>query len=219
MTANQPQRADHDFGRRLHVLEAGVLEEIRVEQHAQHRAHVELRIAERTDQRVDRLLIARWFDRPCRHLRFVSDKEVVQVPADEFTASRLLHHDVDDVFAVELALMAEKLLLAVVVIFRAILEFPREPAIGRARDLGLEGPAGEGPRALADILFRVVAGAEAEQFEQFAAPVFVDRGAVVLLVVEPEDHRRVSGDCQAADRGSCPSRARGTDWICSSSWS
>jgi len=61
-------------------------------------------------------------------------------------AGRLLYDDVDDVFAVELALVTEKFFLAVVVIFRAILELPGEPAIGCPRDLGLEGPAGEGAR-------------------------------------------------------------------------
>src|SRR5204863_6096163 len=119
------------------------------------------------------------------------DKEVVQVPANESAASRLLHDDVDYVFAVEAALVPEEHLLAVIVIFGAILELPGEPAIGRAWDLGLEGPAGEGPRAFADIRLGVVAGAEAEQLEQFAAPILVHRGAVILLVIEPKDHRWV----------------------------
>ena len=127
-------------------------------------------------------------------MRLVGDEEVVQVPADEPTAGRLLHDDVDDVFAVETALVAEEHLLAVIVIRGAILELPREPAIGCPRNLGLEGPAGERPRAFADIGLGVVAGAEAEQLEQFAAPILVDRGAMVLLVVEPEDHRRISCD-------------------------
>ena len=50
--------------------------------------------------------------------------------------------------------VAEKLFLAVVVIFRAVLELPREPPIGQARDLGLEGPAGEGAGRFTDILLR-----------------------------------------------------------------
>jgi hypothetical protein len=196
VTADQTQCADHNFGRRLHVLEAGILEEIRLEQHTQYRTHVEFRIPEYTHQGIDRLLVARRFDRPGRHLRLVGDEEVVQVTADKFTASRLLHYDVDDVFAVEATRMTQEFFRPVVVILRAILEFPREPALGRARDLGLEGPAGKRPRALANILFGIVAGAEAEQFEQFAAPILVDRRAVVLLVVEPENHRRISGNIQ-----------------------
>ena len=87
--------------------------------------------------------------------------------------------------------MAEKFLFAIVVVFRPVLELPREPAIRRARDFGLEGPAGEGAGSLANVLLGVVAGAEAEQLQQLAAPVLVDRGPVVLVVVEPEHHRRV----------------------------
>ncbi len=100
MAADEPERADHHFGRRFHVLVAGFLEEVRVEQHPQHLGHVELGVAEGTNQRVDRLLVARRFDRPGWHLRLVSDKEIVQMPADEFSTGRLLHDDVDDVLAV-----------------------------------------------------------------------------------------------------------------------
>ena len=176
----------------------------------QHRPHLELRIAEHADHLVDRLLVARRLDRPSRHLRLVGDEEVVQVPADEPAASRLLHDDVEDVLAVEPPLVAEEDLLAVVVVFRPILELPGEPAVGCARDLGLEGPAGEGAGAFANIGLGVVAGAEAEQLQQLAAPVLVDRGAVVLLVVQPEHHRRVVSRSSTAARGSCPCRSRGT---------
>ena len=118
------------------------------------------------------------------------------MPADELRAGRLLHDDVDDVLAVEVALVAEERLLAVVVVFRAIFELPREAAVRQTRQLGLEGPAGERARCLADIHLGVVAGAEAEQLQQLAAPVLVHRGAVVLVVVQPEDHRRVLRDLQ-----------------------
>ena len=100
MAADQPERADHHFRGRFHVLEARLLEEVRVEQHPQRGGHVELGVAEGADQRVDRLLVAGSLDRPCRHLRFVSDEEIVQMPADEASASRLLYDDVNDVFAV-----------------------------------------------------------------------------------------------------------------------
>ena len=90
--------------------------------------------------------------------------------------------------------MAEERLLAIVVVFRTILELPREAAVRQARQLRLEGPAGERTRCLADIHFGVVAGAEAEQLKELAAPVLVHRGAVVLVVVQPEDHRRVPRD-------------------------
>src|SRR5207248_8870265 len=124
------------------MLEASVLEEVRVELHARHRLQVELWVSEGPYQRVDRLLVLRRLNRPSRHLRLVGNEEVVQVPADEPTASRLLHDDVDDVFAVKPALVPEEHLLAVIVIFGAIFEFPRESAIGCAWNLGLEGPAG-----------------------------------------------------------------------------
>jgi len=149
------------------------------------------RVAEDADQRVDCLLITRRFDRPCGHLRLVGYEEVVEMPHDEFAASRLLHDDVDDVLAVEATLVAEERLLAVIVVFRPVLELPGEPAVRRTRDLGLEGPAGEGTGRFADVNLGVIAGAEAEQLEQLTAPVLIDRGAVVLLIIEPEDHGRV----------------------------
>jgi len=51
-------------------------------------------------QGVDRLRIARRFERPRGHLRLVGDEEIVQVPADKASAGRLLYDDIDDVFAV-----------------------------------------------------------------------------------------------------------------------
>src|SRR5438067_7692686 len=111
------------------------------------------------------------------------------MPTDESAASRLLHDDVDDVFAVEAAFVPEEHFLAVIVIFRAILELPREPAIRRAWDLGLEGPAGERPRAFTDVRLGVIAGAQAEQLEQFTAPILIDGCSMILLIVEPENHR------------------------------
>src|SRR5439155_11476877 len=111
------------------------------------------------------------------------------MPADEAPASRLLHDDIQDVLAVKPPAMPEKFLVAVIVVFRPILEFPGEAAIGGAGNLGFEGPAGEGARRLADVLLGVVAGTEAEQLEELASPVLVDRCPVVLVVVEPEHHR------------------------------
>src|SRR5207253_6735898 len=67
-----------------------------------------------------------------------------------------------------------------------------EAPIGQARDLGLEGPAGESAGCLTDILFRVGADTHAEQLEQLATPVLVDGRPVVLVVAQPEDHRRRS---------------------------
>ena len=67
-------------------------------------------------------------------------------------------------------------------------------AVGVARHLGRDGPAGEGAGALEDVGFGVVADAEGEEFEQFAAPVFVGGVLVVLVVVQPEDHGGVAGE-------------------------
>ena len=99
--ADEAQRADDNLGRRFDMLEAGVLEPLRVEHDAQYRTYVELRIAERTDHFIDRLLVARRLDRPGWHLRLVGDEEVIQMPADEFSTSRLLHDDVENVLAIE----------------------------------------------------------------------------------------------------------------------
>src|SRR5262249_49548718 len=101
----------------------------RVEEDPKDRPDVEARLTEGCRQLVDRLLVPGRLDRPGRDLRLVGDEEVVEMPAHEARAGRLLHDDVDDVFAVEMATVTEKLLLPVVVIFGAVLELPREPSI------------------------------------------------------------------------------------------
>ena len=127
------------------MREAGLLEELGVEQCAQHRLHFALVGAERRRQEVDRVRIARSLQIPGRHLRLVSDEEVVEVAADEFGAGGLLHDDVDDVLAVEVALVAEERLDAVVMILWPILELPGEAPVGQAGDFRAECPAGERP--------------------------------------------------------------------------
>ena len=108
--------------------------------------------------------------------------------------------DIDYVLAVEVALPAEELLLALVVIVRVVLEVPRYAPVGPVRvPLGAQhhvlgvadGPAGEGAGALLDVLFRIAAHAHREELQQLAAEVLVDRLAMVVVVVEPHDHRRV----------------------------
>ena len=88
---------------------------------------------------------------------------------------------------------AQEGLFGVVVVVVAILEEPVVAADGPARQLGLDGPAGEGAGALADVNFGVIADAHAEQLQQLAAPVLVDRVGVVLAVVQPVNHSRVFG--------------------------
>ena len=55
----------------------------------------------------------------------------------------------------------------VVVVFRQILELPVVAANGTARQLGLEGPAGEGAGGFAHVNLGVGADAHAEQLQQF----------------------------------------------------
>src|SRR5262245_12981163 len=124
-----------------------------------------LRVTERGRQGVDRLRIARRFDRPGRHLRFICDEEIVQMPRHESGTSWLLHDDVNNVLTVEVSTMAEELLFPVIMIFGAILKLPREATVRQARNLGLEGPAREGARRFTNIFLRIVADAHAEQLE------------------------------------------------------
>ena len=55
-------------------------------------------------------------------------------------------------------------------------------------------PAGKGARRLFDVVFGVVADAHAEELQQFAPPVFVDCAVVVLLIIKPDNHRRILGE-------------------------
>ena len=61
---------------------------------------------------------------------------------------------------------------------------------GHVRHVG-DCPAGERPRALLDVLFGVVTDAHREQLENLSTVVLVDVVLVVILVVQPQDHRRV----------------------------
>ena len=187
----QAERADDDLNGALDLLEHRLLEEVGVEQRAQDRFELEAGVDEDAGEVFDRLRVARRFDVPGRHLGFVGDEEVVEMAADEAGAGGLFEDDVDDVEAVEVARAPEEGLLAVVVLFGAELVLEEEAVVGHARHLRADGPAGEGAGALEDIGLGVVADAEREQFEQLAAPVFVGRALVVLVVVEPVNHGRV----------------------------
>ena len=70
---------------------------------------------------------------------------------------------------------------------------PRRPLAVRHRAVrGLnEAPPREGVRRALDVLLGVVADAHREQFEQLTPIVLVRLVLVVLVVVEPEQHRRV----------------------------
>ena len=107
--------------------------------------------------------------------------------------ARLPTDDVDDVLAVEPARVAQEGLLGLVVVLLPVLESPVEAAYGEPGELGLDGPSREGPGALPHVVLGVVAHAHAEQLQQLPAPVLVDRVGVVLVVVQPVDHRRALG--------------------------
>ena len=83
------------------------------------------------------------------------------------------------------------------------LEVPGDAAIGPDRvSLGAQrhvlgvadGPARERAGGLLDVLLGVVADAHREQLEQLAPEVLVDRAPVVVVVVQPHDHRGVPGE-------------------------
>ena len=108
--------------------------------------------------------------------------------------------DPHDVLAIEVARLAEEGLLAVVVVLRTVAEVPGYAAIGPDRVFvgthghvfGVaHGPAGEGSGGGLDVVLAVVADAHGEQFQELTAVILVYRAVVVVVVVEPEDHRRV----------------------------
>ncbi len=81
-----------------------------------------------------------------------------------------------------LPVLAEDGLFAVVVLF--LLE---------DGPCAVDFPAGEGAGGLADVLFGVVADAEAEQLHQFAGIVLVGVALLAAPAVEPDQHGRVVG--------------------------
>ena len=60
-------------------------------------------------------------------------------------------------------------------------------------DLRAHRPPGEGAGALEHVLLRVVARAHREELQQLPAPILVGRTLVVLVLVQPVEHRRVVG--------------------------
>ena len=97
--------------------------------------------------------------------------------------------------------MSEECLFALVVVVGIVLEVPGNSAVwpdgvalGAERHVfGVaERPSGKGAGRLFDVVFGVVAHAHAEEFQQFAPPVFVDSALVVVVVVQPDDHRGIA---------------------------
>ena len=113
--------------------------------------------------------------------------------ADEPGGGGLADDDVNDVLAVEVADLTEEGLLAFVVVLFLVLELPGVAAVGLAGQLRADGPAGEGPGALANVHLGVVADAHGEELKELTSPVLVDGVTVVFVVVQPEDHGGVLG--------------------------
>ena len=143
--------------------------------------------------------------RPLGHRRLVGHEEAVQVAGDEAGGGRLLADNIYYVVPVEVAPLAQELLFAVIVVFGVELEVPGDAAIGPVRiplraqlhilQVG-DGPAGKGASALLDILLGIISDSHGEEFQQLPAIVLVDGALVVVLVVQPDNHRRVAGQFQ-----------------------
>jgi hypothetical protein len=194
--ADQLDGPDDELGRTLELARAPGLEEVGVEEDAQHRAHVAVGVDVGPHERLDRLGVLGRHLVPGRHLGLVGAEEVVELARDEAGRGRLADDDVDDILAVEAAGLAEEGLDAVVVVVGAVDELDREEAVRVERDRLSKGPAGEGARGLLDVGLGVVADSHGEQLEQLAPVVLVRLALVVLVVVEPEDHGRVAGELE-----------------------
>ena len=193
VVAGDAYGAHNQLGGAFHVLKAGFLEEVRLEQYPQHGPDVAIGLVVGVHQGLYRLRVPGRRDVPGRHLGFVGDEEVVQVPRQEAGGCRLIGQDFDDIFAVEVPGVPQEGLFAVVVVFGLVLEVPVETAQGVSGNLGGDGPPGKGPRRLFNIVLGIVAHAQGEQLHQLTAPVLVDGAVMVAVVVQPVDHRRVLG--------------------------
>ena len=189
--SGHPERAGHNLGRVEDVLIHGLLEEVGRENRPQNGLDFVVVLDEDLADCPDGLGVARRLNRPCGDLRLVLDEEVVEMARDEDVARGLPDDDVYDVETVELAGVPQVVLLGTVMVLGVELVVPQVGAPEEPVDLGVEGPAGEGAGGLVDVLFGVVADTQGEELHELAAPVLVGRSLVVLLVVEPVEHRRV----------------------------
>ena len=193
VTADQAQSADHHFGGTFDFGKAGLLEKVRVEQNPQNRRHFIAGFHESLRQQFHRRRVVGRRYRPRRHLRLVGHKEVVKMPGNEPGRSRMGANDIDDVLPVKVAGMPQESLFRRVVILLLILELPIEAAVGAAGNHRGDSPAGKGPGTFPHIRLGIVAHAHGEQLQQLPPPVLVDRGGVIVAVVQPVDHRRIPG--------------------------
>ena len=127
---------------------------------------------------------------------------VIQVASDELWSRRVLADDVNDIFTREVSGLAKERLLAVVVIRLVVLKLPCNVAVRpervvshlcrHVRHVG-DRPTCERSGTLFNVFFCVVAHAHSEQLENFSSVVLVDVVLVIILVIQPQDHRRVFG--------------------------
>ena len=98
--ADHPKGTNHYLGGVLQAFEAGILEELGVEQHTQGRANVIVIVHQCVGQQINGFWVSWRGHRPCRDLGFVGNEEIIEVPGDELGRGRLPADDVNDVFAV-----------------------------------------------------------------------------------------------------------------------
>ena len=198
---DQAHGAGDGFGGAFDFGEAGVFEEVGVEHRPQHGGNVVVGLEVGVLEHFDGFGVAGRGFLPGGDLGFVGDEEVVEVAGDEAGGGGLAGDDVDDFLAAEIAGFAEEGFFAVVVVVGVEDELGFVAAIGVAGDGVGDGPAGEGAGAFFYVILGVVglavhADAHREEFEEFAAEVFVDGVFVAHAVVEVEDHRGVAGQFQ-----------------------
>ena len=113
----------------------------------------------------------------------VAHKVAIDLSCQIVCRDRLLEDDLQGVDAVEVAGLAQERLRTIIMLVRVDLE----------REI-VEVPAGERPRAFADVLLRVVPHAHGEELHHLTGKVLVGGALHVVLGVEEIQHRRVLGD-------------------------
>ena len=124
ISRGQGKAASHSEGADNHLhgtLDSGEtrrrrLEKIGIEQGSQHGRDAGVRSEVCLAHGVDGVRISGWCVGPLGHRWLICDEVVVEVAGDEAGGSGLLADDVDHIFAVEVAGLAQECLIAVVVI-------------------------------------------------------------------------------------------------------
>src|SRR5215467_8887300 len=194
--SGQPYDADHQLDRSLYSGIAGLLglEVIRMEQGAQNRPYLIAGCDIGPPHRLDDLL-------PLL-VHLVGSEELEQAGADEAGRRLLASNNNDDVLTVEPAGLAQEGFYTVVVVVVPVLEMPVDATVGpygvparpHRHILGVpQGPSGEGPGALLNVLLGVMANTHREKLQKLPAIVLVDCILVIVVVIQPDNHGRVFG--------------------------